>query len=284
MPELPELEAHAARLRAGWVGAVLTRFHPLSFTVMKTVDPDPNVATGRPLTHVGRRGKYLICDFDGIAFVVHLMQGGRLRTTPPAKGPKAPRGAQARWSFDGSDDWLLTEAGKERRVGVWVFDRRQGPSSAEAELFADLGPDAETLTAARLGERLRSRSGRLHNVLRDQRVIAGIGRRLANDLCHEAKLSPFVSTGRLTDDQVLAVHGALSHLVERDLAFETTQEELVNTAKRPTNVHRRMGDPCPNCGEAIREVTYASHVVNYCPTCQTGGRLLADNTTSKFLK
>ena len=83
---------------------------------------------------------------------------------------------------------------------------------------------------------------------------------------------------------MLAVHGALSHLVERDLAFETTQEELVNTAKRPTNVHRRMGDPCPNCGEAIREVTYASHVVNYCPTCQTGGRLLADNTTSKFLK
>ena len=259
-------------------------FRPFSFAVMKTVLPDPLEAVGRTLTGVGRRGKYLIIDFDGVVFVVHLMQGGRLRATAPATGPKAPRGALARWSFDDADDWMLTEAGKEHRVGVWVFDRRNGASAAEAELFADLGPDADTLDPAGLGERLRSRSGRLHNVLRDQRVVAGLGRRLANDLCHVARLSPFVPTGKLTDDEVERVHGALTGLLVRDRAFEATQDELVNTAKRPTNVHRSAGKPCPTCGEPIREVTYRSYVVNYCPTCQTDGRILADNTTSKFLK
>ncbi|MFZ1437617.1 MAG: DNA-formamidopyrimidine glycosylase family protein, partial [Candidatus Microthrix subdominans] len=147
MPELPELEAHAGRLRDGWAGHTLSGFRPFSFAVMKTVIPDPNEGVGRPLSTVGRRGKYLIANFDGVVFVVHLMQGGRLRATAPASGPKAPRGALARWGFDGADDWTLTEAGKERRVGVWVFDRRNGPSTAEAELFADLGPDADTLDA-----------------------------------------------------------------------------------------------------------------------------------------
>ena len=284
MPELPELEAHAGRLHSGWAGRTLSGFRPFSFAVMKTVLPDPGEAVGRTLTGVGRRGKYLTFDFDGVVFVVHLMQGGRLRATAPATGPKAPRGALARWSFDDADDWTLTEAGKEHRVGVWVFDRRNGASPAEAELFAGLGPDADTLNPEQLGERLRSRSGRLHNVLRDQRVVAGLGRRLANDLCHVARLSPFAPTGKLTDGEVRRVHGALIELLERDRAFEATQDELVNTAKRPTNVHRRAGKPCPTCGEPIREVTYRSYVVNYCPTCQTDGRILADNTTSKFLK
>lgn len=262
----------------------MSGFRPFSFAVMKTVAPDPNEVVGRTLTGVGRRGKYLTFDFDGVVFVVHLMQGGRLRATAPATGSKAPRGALARWSFDGADDWTLTEAGKERRVGVWVFDRRDGTSSAEAELFADLGPDADSLGVAGLGDRLRSRSGRLHNVLRDQRVVAGIGRRLANDICHVARMSPFAPTGKLTDVEVAQVHAALVELLERDLAFEATQHELVNTTKRPTNVHRRAGEPCPVCGEAIREVEYRSYVVNYCPNCQTDGRILADNTTSKFLK
>ncbi len=284
MPELPELEAHAARLSDGWAGHTLNGFRPFSFAVMKTVLPDPGDAVGRTLTGVGRRGKYLTVDFDGVVFVVHLMQGGRLKGTAPATGPKAPRGALARWSFDDADDWTLTEAGKEHRVGVWVFDRRNGASAAEAELFAELGPDADTLDVVQLGERLRSRSGRLHNVLRDQRVVAGLGRRLANDLCHVARLSPFAPTGKLTDDEVERVHRALTELLERDRAFEATQDELVNTAKRPTNVHRRAGKACPACGEPIREVTYRSYVVNYCPACQTDDRILADNTTSKFLK
>lgn len=256
----------------------------MNFAVMKTVSPDPNEAVGRTLSSVGRRGKYLIADFDGVAFVIHLMQGGRLRGTAPAAGPKAPRGALARWSFEGADDWTLTEAGKERRVGVWVLDRRDGTSATETELFANLGPDVDSLDAAGLGERLRSRSGRLHNVLRDQRVVAGIGRRLANDLCHIARLSPFTPTGKLTDEQVATLHDALVEALERDRAFEATQDELVNTAKRPTNVHRSSGKPCPVCGDTIAEVTYRSYVVNYCPACQTGGRILADNTTSKFLK
>lgn len=284
MPELPELEAHAGRLRAGWAGAALSGFRPLNFAVMKTVSPDPAAAVGRSLSEVGRRGKYLICEFEGVAFVVHLMQGGRLKGTAPAKGPKAPRGALARWSFEGADDWLLTEAGKERKAGVWVFDRSGGTSEAERDLFADLGPDADTLSAEELGAQLRSRSGRLHNVLRDQQVIAGIGRRLANDLCHAARLSPFQPTRKLTEEQVASIHDALADLLSRDLAFEATQDELVNTAKRPTNVHRLTGRPCPVCGDAIREVAYTSHVVNYCATCQTDGRVLADNTTSKFLK
>ena len=125
---------------------------------------------------------------------------------------------------------------------------------------------------------------RLHTFLRDQGAIAGLGRRLANEVCHRAKLSPFVSTTKLGLDGATRVVAAIHDAVDEGLAYERTRPDMSASADRPGNVHHRNGQPCPVCGDTVREVTYAKYQVNYCPTCQTGGKVLADNTTSKFLK
>ena len=125
---------------------------------------------------------------------------------------------------------------------------------------------------------------RLHGLLRRQSILAGIGRRLANDICHEAKISPFASTAKLTDDQIEAIHSAIGSCYAASIDFERAQDEIVSSAKRPSAVHNKTGEPCPRCEDTIREVAYTKYTVNYCATCQTNGKVLADNTTSKFLK
>ncbi|HEY8092998.1 MAG TPA: DNA-formamidopyrimidine glycosylase family protein, partial [Acidimicrobiales bacterium] len=175
MPELPEVQAHAERLSAAHGGSRLARFQPITFTALKTAVPVPDEAYGYPLQQVGRRGKYLLMEFEPVTFVIHLMQGGRLKEdeTQSAK----PRGGQARWRFDDGRALLLTEAGKERRAGVWCLpagDTRTSPP------LANLGPEALEVTAADLAARFVAHPMRLHTFLRNQRCIAGIGRRLAN--------------------------------------------------------------------------------------------------------
>ena len=125
---------------------------------------------------------------------------------------------------------------------------------------------------------------RLHGFLRDQRIISGIGRRLANEVCHRAKLSPFTSTGKLTEAQAAAIVDAIHHCIDTSLAEERARPDMSSSADRPAAVHHRQGQPCPVCGDSVRAIEYASYTVNYCATCQTGGKVLADNTTSKFLK
>ena len=278
MPELPEVQAHAERLDAAYAGTALERFTPLAFTALKTAVPAPDAAYGQELVFVGRRGKQLLMDFGTVTFVVHLMQGGRLREDE--KQSAKPRNGQARWRFTDGRALLLTEAGTERKAGVWVV---AGDPDDQPPLD-ELGPDADTVDPATMRRLLDEQPTRLHGFLRDQHRIAGLGRRLANEVCHRAHLSPFATTSKLSDDDVAALVEAIGACVAEGLAFERGLSEMSSSADRPGNVHHRVGEPCPVCGDEIRAVEYVRYTIAYCPTCQTHGKILADNTTSKFLK
>jgi formamidopyrimidine-DNA glycosylase len=284
MPELPEVQAHAERLGDAFVDRMLVKFVPLTFTALKTALPAPDEAYGTPLRSVGRRGKYILLHFDAVTFIIHLMQGGRLLVDE--KKSAKPRGGQARLTFtepdgDEAPALLLTEAGTERRAGVWCV--RAGDEKSSAPLDK-LGSEAHLVTAEQLLELFEVKSQRLHGFLRDQRSIAGIGRRLANEVCHRAKLSPFASTKKLGIAGARAVVKAIAETVAEGLEYERTRPDMSSSKDRPGSVHGRAGEPCPVCGDEVRAVEYSGYTVNYCPTCQTGGKILADNTTSRFLK
>jgi len=278
MPELPEVRAQAARLEAQFTGRTLARFDPLSFTALKTVVPSPADAVGAELGGLTTRGKYLLMAIGPVTFVVHLMQGGRL--VDDEKQSAKPRGGLARWRFDDGSAMLLSEFGREHKAGVWVV---AGDTETQQPVIG-LGPEADSLSVDDLAARLAGHSTRLHTALRDQRFVAGLGRRLANEICHRARLSPFASTKKLTRDEVERLHQAIADAIADSLEYESTQHSMTKSADRPARVHHRTGEPCPECGDAVRAVEYTSYTVNYCPTCQTGGKVLADNTTSKFLK
>jgi formamidopyrimidine-DNA glycosylase len=278
VPELPEVQAHAERLTEQFRGAVLEKFVPFNFTALKTAVPAPDAAYGSPLAKVGRRGKYLLLDFGSVHFVVHLMQGGRL-LVDETKSAK-PRNGQARFVFTEGPALLLTEAGKERRAGVWCVatDALDGPP------LSRLGPDALSYTPESLAAAFEADNMRVHGFLRDQKHIAGIGRMLANEVCHRARISPFAMTRKLGAEGATAVWTAIHEAIDDGLAYERTRTDMSSSADRPGRVHNRVGEACPVCADTIRSVSYSGYTVAYCPTCQTGGKVLADNTTSKFLK
>jgi formamidopyrimidine-DNA glycosylase len=289
MPEMPEVQAHAERLTDALAGRELVKFELLNFAALKTFNPPADAAVGHRVTTVGRRAKYLLIGFEnGHTHVVHLMQGGRLRPDP--KRSKKPRLGLARWVFSGDDEagpeadgdsaWLLTEAGTERKAGVWAVDGDPLPQDP----LTGLGPEADALTRDGLGELLAGHSRRLHGLLREQPVIAGLGRMLANEIIYEAKLSPFANASKLGDDQIDRLHAALGDVVERATDHERTLDDIGKSIDRPSKVHNRSGEPCTGCDDTIRTVEYRRYTVYYCPTEQTDGKLLADNTTSKFLK
>lgn len=284
MPELPEIHAHAERLAAAETGRRLARFRPLSFTALKTFSPSPDDAVGQAVTGVTHRGKYLVLRFETIEFVVHLMQGGRLK--PDEKQAAKPRGGLARWVFD--DDGpalLLTEAGTEKKAGIWVLpaDADLSPTT-DVEPLVGLGIDADQVDLDQLVALLAAHSMRLHGFLRDQHLLAGLGRRLANEICHRARLSPFANASKLTRDEAGRLLDSIRACLAESLEFERGRSEMSSSKERPGAVHHREGEPCPVCGDTVRAVEYVRYTVNYCATCQTGGKVLADNTTSKFLK
>jgi formamidopyrimidine-DNA glycosylase len=280
MPEMPEVQAHAERLTEAFRDRTLTRFRPITFTALKTAVPPPDDAYGYPLRRVGRRGKYLLLEFEPVTFAVHLMQGGRLLADE--KQSAKPRGGQARFVFDEGPALLLTEAGTERRAGVWCLAPDDVLHTPPLDV---LGPEADSITADELAARFEElKNQRVHGFLRDQRAIAGLGRRLANEVCHRAKISPFAMTRRLGLDGATAVVGAIRDAVAEGLEYERGRPDMSSSKDRPGGVHGRAGRACPVCGDQVRAVEYSGYTVNYCPTCQTNGKLLADNTTSKFLK
>jgi formamidopyrimidine-DNA glycosylase len=279
---MPEVQAHVERLADEFSGAELASFRPLHMAALKTYDPGADAAVGRKLSGTGRRGKYIYLRFDRgndrLTHVVHLMQGGRLRSD--AKKSPRPRNGMARWEFADGRALLLTEAGTEKRAGVWIV---AGDPDGQ-EPVDHLGPEAATMSAVELGERLAAKSGRVHGFLRDQRQIAGIGRLLANEILHSARISPFANTAKLDADQVGRLHVAMVDTLERGLAHDRGLDDIGKSADRPSAVHHRVGEECPVCGDRIRSVEYRRYTVAYCPSCQTDGKILADNTTSKFLK
>lgn len=282
MPELPELAAHAERLDRDFAGSTIASFRALRFTALKTASPDPALTHGHHLTGVGRRGKHLLLFTDTaaapITYVVHLMQGGRLR--PDVGQSPKPRGGIARWNFDDGRALLVTEAGTEHRAGVWVVEG----DPLRAAPLAGLGPEADTIDVATLAAALAAHPMRLHGFLRDQRALAGVGRRLANEVCHRARLSPFATTAKLDAGQTERLTSALHAVIAESLAEERSRDDLGPSRERTSAVHDRGGQSCGVCGDTVRTVEYRAYTVAYCPTCQTGGRVLADNTTSRFLR
>lgn len=278
MPELPEVRAHAERMTTALQGDVLDGVQVIGFAALKTYAPPIDAAVGSELLGVGTRGKHLLFDFGATTHVVHLMQAGRLKPDP--KEPRKPRGGLLRWRFADGGAWLLTEAGTERKAGVWVV---AGDPTAQ-EPLDHLGPEADTVHAGRMAALFAEHSARLHTFLRDQRVLAGIGRMLANEICHRARLSPFAQTAKLTEEDAAAVVAALHAAIDEALDVERARADMSSSKNRPSRVHNRTGEACPVCEDTIRAVEYRAYTVCYCPTCQTGGKVLADNTTSKFVK
>jgi formamidopyrimidine-DNA glycosylase len=278
MPELPEVRAQAGRIDELFGTRELEAFRALSFTALKTFSPAPDAAIGEPLLRAWSRGKYLVLEFESQKCVIHLMQGGRLEPDP--KESAKPRGGLARWDFADAGALLFSEQSKEKRAGIWVV---LGDLESQ-EPVEGLGPDADQITISELTTRTELRTGRLHGFLRDQREIAGLGRRLANEICHRAELSPFAKTSKLSDNEISRLHAAINAAIDGSMAYEDEQDHMTKSKERPSRVHSRTGEPCPVCDDDVRSVEYRSYTVNYCATCQTEGRVLADNTTSKFLR
>ena len=277
MPELPELQALAERIEETYGGAVLRRVDAFQFSALKTVDPSPSDLAGLALGAVGRRGKYLIFELGELRVLLHLSQGGRIDFEDPPKKTK-PRGAVARFLFDGGPSLLVKEFGTERKAAWWVLD------AGEPGPLEGLGP--EPFDEAFAGVLRDVSDGRqLHNWLRDQKVVAGIGRGFADDVLHEARLSPLKKTSSLTAEERTRLLDAV-----RKVLSEATERERARRGGLPAKmgdrftIHNHYGGPCPRCGAALQHVVYESREVVYCPACQTGGKVLADRVLSQFLK
>jgi len=248
---------------------------PAHIATLKTFEPPLSALDGRRLAGAERRGKRLLfpTEDDELVLLVHLMTAGRLRyLSPGQKGPKTPA---FRLRFEGGAELVLTEAGSKKRAGVWLLT----PEAAQQEL-AHLGPEAPGLGADRLGEILASESRRLHSLLRDQRVIAGIGRAWANEVLHHAKLSPYALSRDLTTGEV----EGLAEAIDAELARGLELRERGAGDKRVYRVHNKLAEPCYVCGTPIARVDYEEHTVYYCPDCQTGGRVLKDRRLSRLLR
>ncbi|MGH3065801.1 MAG: Fpg/Nei family DNA glycosylase [Gaiellaceae bacterium] len=275
MPELPEVEAWVRELDPLVSRAPIERAGPAHIATLKTFDPPLSELEGRRFEGARRRGKNLLFAVDDADLVlrVHLMSAGRLRyLTAGAKGPKSP---MLRLRFADGSELVLTEAGKKKRAGVWFVT----PGQLELDL-GHLGPDALELDAARLSEILGRERRQLHPLLRDQRAIAGIGRAHANEILLRARFSPFKASTELGSEEVERLGAAIREDLERAL-------ELRLHGKGDADVyviHNRLGEPCPQCGTPIARVDFEEHTIYYCPSCQTGGRLLKDRRLSRLLR
>jgi formamidopyrimidine-DNA glycosylase len=280
MPELPEVQALAERLEAALDGAEILALRPMQFSALKTFDPPPESLVGLPLRGVGRRGKFLVFDLGEAnpRLLIHLSQGGRIDIEQPPKQTK-PKGSVLRILFKGPGRpaILVKEFGTERKAGWWVL--RPGDEGP----LASLGPEPDSAEFAELILTGQDRR-RVHTILRDQHTVAGIGRGYSDDALHAARLSPFASLANLTEDRRRTLLAAIHEVLDEALEGERTR-----TGGLPPKlgdrfaVHNRWGSPCPRCGEDLRRVSYESHEVTYCPSCQTGGQILADRRMSRLL-
>ncbi|HKS48082.1 MAG TPA: DNA-formamidopyrimidine glycosylase family protein [Amycolatopsis sp.] len=288
MPELPEVEALAHHLRTYAVGRTVTRIDVVSLAVLKTVSPQWTDLHGREVTAAGRYGKHLDLDCGGLHLVVHLARAGWLRWSDslapappkPGRGPIALR-VHLSDADGGRPGFDLTEAGTKKGLAVWiVYDPKEVPG------IARLGPDALELDRKRLGELFAGRTERLKTALTDQSLIAGIGNAYSDEIMHAAKLSPYATPGKLSDEALdrlaAAMREVLTSAVERSVGQDAAR--LKGEKRSGLRVHARTGLPCPVCGDTVREISFADKSFQYCPTCQTGGKPLADRRLSRLLK
>ena len=290
MPELPEVEALAAFLRERAIGRTVARADTAAFSAVKTFDPPLSALSGATVTGVGRHGKFLDLDVDGLHLVIHLARAGWLQwrdSLPPApprpgKGPLAFRLHLAPEMPGGPvSGFDLTEAGTQKRLAVYLVR-----DVAEVPGIANLGPDALAVPVEELATLLSAERAQIKGVLTHQAVLAGIGNAYSDEILHAAQLSPFKLAAKLTPDEVARLHAAIHDVLTDAVARSVGQQaaKLKGEKRSGLKVHARAGLPCPVCGDTVREISFADKSFQYCPTCQTEGRELADRRMSKLLK
>ncbi|MEU5679937.1 Fpg/Nei family DNA glycosylase [Streptomyces rochei] len=287
MPELPEVEALRDFLTEHLTGREIVRVLPVAISVLKTYDPPLTALEGHRVAAVHRHGKFLDVETaDGPRLVTHLARAGWLqwRDSLPDGPPRPGKGPLAlRVALDTGAGFDLTEAGTQKRLAVHVVaDPEQVPGVAR------LGPDplADDFDEARFAALLRGERRQLKGALRDQSLIAGVGNAYSDEILHAAKMSPFKRAASLTDEETARLYTALrttlTEAVERSRGVAAGR--LKSEKKSGLRVHGRTGEPCPVCGDTIREVSFSDSSLQYCPTCQTGGKPLADRRLSRLLK
>ncbi|HEU0285806.1 MAG TPA: DNA-formamidopyrimidine glycosylase family protein [Nocardioidaceae bacterium] len=288
MPELPEVEALVGDLRGRLDGHAFARLMPLAISALKTYDPPMDSMAGLLVDGVRRHGKFLDIEAGGLHLVIHLARGGWLRwheqmpSRPPRPGGKS--GLAMRVWLDDDSGFDLTEGGTQKRLAIYVVR-----DPAEVPGIARLGPDPldETFTAETLAGILKE-AGRsqIKGVLRNQSVIAGIGNAYSDEILHVARMSPYKPAASFDDADLATLYDAigstLRDAVERSEGMAAA--DLKKEKKTGLRVHGRAGQACPVCGDTIREVSFADSSLQYCPTCQTGGKPLADRRMSRLLK
>jgi formamidopyrimidine-DNA glycosylase len=284
VPELPEVEALAAFLRENAVGSVLTRVDLAAVQAIKTFDPPLSALGGLEVTGASRHGKFLDLDVSGVHLVVHLARAGWLhwRTGLPTAPPKPGKGPLAlRAHLENGEGFDLTEQGTRKGLAVYVVR-----SPAEVPGIARLGPDALEVDREQFAALLAGRSGQLKGALTEQSLIAGIGNAYSDEILHAARLSPFKMADKLTDAEVVRLYDAMRTVLTEALDRQMGQKAATMKGEKRSGlqVHARTGLPCPVCGDTVREVSFADTSLQYCPTCQTGGKPLADRRMSKLLR
>jgi formamidopyrimidine-DNA glycosylase len=290
VPELPEVEALASFLRERATGQVIERADVAAISVLKTYQPDVTVLRGRTIAGATRHGKFLDLDAgtaqSPLHLVMHLARGGWLRwrdklPDEPARPGKGPLAFRVRLESGAGFD--LTEAGTKKRLAVYLV-----ADPAEVPGVARLGPDplADDFTVAVLASLLSDRRTQIKGLLRDQSVIAGIGNAYSDEVLHAAKMSPFRLAATLSGDEVAALHDVIVTTLRAAVARSQglAAGDLKAEKKSGLQVHGRAGQPCPVCGGTVHEVSFADSALQYCPTCQTGGKPLADRRLSRLLK
>jgi formamidopyrimidine-DNA glycosylase len=284
MPELPEVEALAGFLRENAVGRVLTRADLAAVQAIKTFDPPLSALGGLEITGAGRHGKFLDLDVSGLHLVVHLARAGWLhwRQNLPSAPPKPGRGPLAlRVHLDDGAGFDLTEQGTRKGLAIYVVR-----SPAEVPGIARLGPDALAVDRETFARLMGERSGQVKRALTDQTLVSGIGNAYSDEILHAARLSPFKMADKLDDDELVRLFDAVRATLTDALDRQTGQQAATMKGEKRSGlmVHARTGLPCPVCGDTVREVSFADTSLQYCPTCQTGGKPLADRRMSKLLR
>ena len=288
MPELPEVESLTRFLATQAAGKEVEAVDVLSIAVLKTFDPPVTALVGAALQRTSRRGKYLILTFaDDLHLVLHLARGGWIRWKDEVKpGPVKPnKGPLAlRVRFTDGTGFEVTEMGTEKRLAAWVVR-----DPADIDHVAGLGPDPldPSFDVAALEKLLRDKGRtQIKHALTDQSLIAGVGNAYSDEALHVARLSPFKPAANLTDEEIATLHAALRNVLEDavERSKDVPAAGLKKEKKGGLRVHGRTGEACPVCGDTIREVSFATKSLQYCATCQTGGKPLADRRYSRFLK
>ncbi|MGW1846275.1 Fpg/Nei family DNA glycosylase [Streptomyces sp. NPDC001966] len=286
MPELPEVEALRVFLDDHLVGKEIDRVLPLNVSVLKTYDPPLSALHGAVVTGIARHGKFLDIGAGPLHLITHLARAGWLRwkDTFPAEPPRPGKGPLAlRTVLTGGDGFDLTEAGTTKRLAVYLVH-----DPAEVPGIARLGPDplADSFDRDAFAALLAGERRRIKGALRDQSLIAGIGNAYSDEILHVAKMSPYLLTANLTDEQITTLHTATRTTLQEAVARAggLAAGKLKAEKKSGMRVHGRTGETCPVCGDTIREVSFSDSSLQYCPTCQTDGKPLADRRLSRLLK